>query len=405
MSSMKKLVLKVSAALFVGAFAVCALFQGCAKEQKAEKNKCLAPVSEVSFDESMGKSATEFKFIFVNSDDAARYAKSKALYDKNLPSKVVASKTPRIPKIIHQIWLGPNLPPPYFAEFQAKIKALHPDWEYHLWSEAELEELKLDNWDLVERSQNWAEKSDVIRGDLLDRFGGVYMDVDFDVYHSLNELHEKYDFYAGMEHPHKIATTNNRVWVGISIMAACPHHPIIQNWKRRVRNTWDEVDLRYSSPVERVINHTYFNFTHAVMQEIDKEGYVDMLFPATYFYPIAPNFAAKRRNTMLRVWREKVYEFLEGMNLKRPRAFSHAYPETIGVHYWGNTWLPSMDTQLRELQRLVDTSRKDLYKLQQKMRFMERRITASEQKVSDLAVCPKDRKSNGTIVEETSIHG
>ncbi len=395
--------MKYSATLCVGAFMICTLFQGCSRDEKGEKSTAFAPISEVSFDESMGKSANEFKFIFVNSDDAARYAKSKALFEKNMPSKVVATKKPRIPKIIHQIWLGPNLPPSNFAEFQARIKALHPDWEYHLWSEADLEELKLENWDLVEKSQNWAEKSDIIRGDLLDRFGGVYMDVDFDMYHSLNELHEKYDFYAGMEHPHKIATTNNRVWVGISIMASCPHHPIIVNWKRRVRNNWDDVDLRFSSQVEKVINHTYFNFTHAVMQEIDKEGYVDMLFPATYFYPIAPNYAAKRRDTTFRVWREKFYEFLEGIHLKRPRAFSHPYPETIGVHYWGNSWLPEMDTQIRDLQRLVDASRKDLYKVQQKLRLMERRLAASEQKASEFAASLQDKKRPPAPVEETLV--
>lgn len=368
----------------MGACALCILVLGCSQPKQDRGAGSLAPLKELAFDESMGKSQTDFRFIFVNTDDVSRYTKVKALFEKNLPSNVASGQNPRIPKIIHQIWLGPNLPPPYFAEFQAKLKALHPGWEYHLWSEAELEELKLDNWDIVERSPNWAEKSDVIRCDLLDRFGGVYMDVDMDVMHNLDELHEKYHFYAGMEHPHKIATTNNRVWVGISIMASCPGHPIMKNWKRRIRNGWDEVDLKYSSPVERVINHTYFNFTHAVMQEIDQPGYIDMIFPATYFYPISPAFAAKRRDSGFRAIREKFYDFLEKINLKSPRPFSRVYPETIAVHYWGNSWLPGMDTQLKELQRLVDSARKEMYKMQQKLRLMERRVAASEMKVADI---------------------
>jgi len=44
------------------------------------------------------------------------------------------------------------------------------------------------------KSPNWAEKSDIIRCDLLCRFGGVYLDDDMDIVHVLNELHEKYDF-------------------------------------------------------------------------------------------------------------------------------------------------------------------------------------------------------------------
>ncbi len=360
------------------------LFTSCG-DKKTEANKCFSPILEVPFDESMGKSESEFRFIFTNADDAARYTKFKALYEKNLPSKVASSTNPRIPKIIHQIWLGPNLPPSYFFDFQQKLKSLHPDWEYHLWSEPELEELKLDNWDLVEKSQNWAEKSDIIRCDLLDRFGGVYLDCDMDPYHSLLELHDKYDFYVGLEHPHKIATTNNRVWIGISIMASKPGHPIMKNWKKRIRAGWDEVDLRYSSPVERVINHTYFPFTHAVLQEVDQPGNIDLILPATYFYPIAPSFAAKRRSG-LRAIREKFYDIMENLSLRRPRAFSRTYPETIAVHYWGNSWLPDQGAQLKETQRLVDGARKDLYKLQQRLRAIERQIAQDSQKIQELMV-------------------
>jgi len=62
--------------------------------------------------------------------------------------------------------------------------------------------------------------------------------------------------------------------------------------------------------IERVINHTYFQFTHAIMQEIDQGGNVDILFPATYFYPLSPAYAAKRRDSY-RAFREKLYDVLE----------------------------------------------------------------------------------------------
>lgn len=353
---------------------------GC--QEKQEKRNCISPIMEVPFDESMGKSESEFRFIFANGDDAARYTKAKALYEKNLPSKIQRSSPPKIPKIIHQIWLGPNLPPSYFYEYQEKWKVLHPSWEYHLWGEEELEKLHLENWDLVEKSPNWAEKSDIIRGDLLNRFGGVYIDVDIEPFHCLDELHEKYDFYAGMEHPHKITTTSNRVWVGISIIGAKPGHPIIQNWKARVRNGWDDVDVKFSAPVDKVVNHTYFPFTHAVMQEADRNGNVDMLFPATYFYPISPSFASKRRSTF-RAVREKVYDLLENLRLKRPRAFSRIYPETLAVHYWGNTWLPEMGQQVKEMHRLIDAARKDLYKMQVRMRALERQVSSQEKELEE----------------------
>jgi hypothetical protein len=384
--------------LFALALSACALsflICGCS-DRKSGPLSGFSPISEVPFDISMGKSETQYKIISTNSDDASRYAKAKALYEKNLPSKVAVNRNTRIPKIIHQIWLGPNLPPSYFVEFQERLKFLHPDWEYHLWNETDLEELKLDNWDIVEKSSNWAEKSDVIRCDLLDRFGGVYMDVDMDMRHSLNELHEKYDFYAGMEPPHGIATTQNRVWVGISIMASRPGHPIMKNWKRRIRNCWDDVDLRFSSPAEKVINHTFFNFTHAVMQEVDQPGNVDMLFPATYFYPIVAHQAAKRRSN-IRSFRERFYDILENLNLKKSRAFSKIYPETIGVHYWGSTWQPGLDQQVKEVQRILDGSRKEMFKLQNKVRLLEKQLQNNDLKIASL-VSKQDPKMDGQAV-------
>ena len=91
--------------------ALCALTTACSSE-KGDRAGCLAPIQELSFDDSMGKSENDFRFIFVNSDDSARYAKIKSFYEKNLPSKIAAGQNPRIPKIIHQIWVGPE-PPPY----------------------------------------------------------------------------------------------------------------------------------------------------------------------------------------------------------------------------------------------------------------------------------------------------
>lgn len=393
---------RVWSSLLIGClmiFGISTCISSCSKSKsrfsKNEQGVYYMPIQEVSFDDSMGKSETEFRFIFANSDDTVRYTKAKALFEKNLPSKIAAGTKVKIPKIIHQIWVGPNLPPPYFADFQEKWRTIHPDWEYHLWGESELEQLNLDNWDIVEKSQNWAEKSDIIRCDLLDRFGGLYIDIDMDPLHSLNELHEKYDFYAGMEHPHKISTTPNRVWVGISIMASRPGHPILKNWKRRIRSGWDEVDLRFSSQVERVINHTYFPFTHAVMQEIDQPGNTDILFPATYFYPIAPAFAAKRRN-VVRAVREKIYDILESVHLKKPRAFSKCYPETIAVHYWGNSWMPTPAEQIKETHRLVDSARKDIYRLQQRLRTLEHQLQIQSQKPV-VCLCP-----NSNVGQDTS---
>ena len=89
--------------------------------------------------------------------------------EKNLPSKIALSETPKIPKIVHQIWLGPKTSTPILFIFsEKKWKALHPDWEFRLWTDSDLDKLDLELRDLIDLSPNWAEKSDILRAELLD---------------------------------------------------------------------------------------------------------------------------------------------------------------------------------------------------------------------------------------------
>ncbi|MDB6081197.1 MAG: hypothetical protein JWO53_469 [Chlamydiia bacterium] len=372
---MRKLRATISLFFIIVVFAVSTFFTSCSNQET--KNKPFGAIQEVDFDYSMGKGTEEYQIALTNSDDLSRYNTFKKVYEENLPSKVLLSQSPKIPKIIHQIWLGPKTPPSYFASFQAKWRKMHPDWEYHLWTDDDLDELNLELRDLIEASPNYAEKSDILRCELLERFGGVYLDADMDPSHSLDELHLKYDFYAGVEQPHKIATTNNYVWVGISIMASKPNHPIMKRWKEYIRARWEMVDATYSSAIERVINHTYFPFSFAVLEKIKEDNLTNMLFPATYFYPYSAANAAKRRSE-IRGIREKFYEFLEKINLKKARAFSRIYPETLAVHYWGNTWISTSKEQIMDLQQQLDFLKKDFITLQHRLRQVEKTTVAAE---------------------------
>ena len=342
---------------------------GCSNEK--ETKSAFTPITEVDFDASMGKGTSEFSSALSNVDDVKRYSILKSLYQKNLPSKVVAGDQPKIPRIIHQIWLGPKNPPSYFATFREKWRDLHPDWEYRLWTDSDLDTLSLDLRDLIDATSNYAEKSDILRSELLEQFGGLYIDADMECHHCLDELHRKYDFYAGAEYPHQIATTPNRVWVGISIMASIPHHPILKSWKEHMRNSWEKVNATYTSPIERVINHTFFNFSKAVFENYQKDNLVNIVLPATYFYPLSAHNASKRRSNV-RGLREKFYDFLEKVNLRSPRPFSQVYPESLAAHYWGNTWLPSSDDQLKDLQQQLDFLRKQFATFQKRFSNLEK---------------------------------
>src|SRR5581483_4013853 len=77
----------------------------------------------------------------------------KNLFEKNHPSKISHSKKFKIPKIIHQIWIGKEVPKEFWV-FQQSILKNHPDWEYKLWTQYDIPELHLDNEKFISQSRN-----------------------------------------------------------------------------------------------------------------------------------------------------------------------------------------------------------------------------------------------------------
>ncbi len=79
-----------------------------------------------------------------------------------------------IPKIIHMIWIGPK-ECPYKENIQSYIDK-NPDWEIKLWNNDNLPKIK-NKWafDIIDI---WAVKADILRLEVLYKFGGIYVDVD-----------------------------------------------------------------------------------------------------------------------------------------------------------------------------------------------------------------------------------
>ena len=104
-----------------------------------------------------------------------------------------------IPKIIHCCWFGRGEMPELVRNCIESWHKYMPDWEYRLWNE--------DNFDIAEsplyvrqayEARQFAFVSDYVRLWALDKFGGVYMDVDFEVYKSFEPLLSNHAF-AGFE--------------------------------------------------------------------------------------------------------------------------------------------------------------------------------------------------------------
>jgi hypothetical protein len=91
-------------------------------------------------------------------------------------------ETKIIPKIIHQIWIGPNKEPSVWIDTIRKdyIKT-HQDFEYKLWNDINI----LEFWDkypdikiVYDLEKTWNGKSDILRYIILYEYGGIYIDAD-----------------------------------------------------------------------------------------------------------------------------------------------------------------------------------------------------------------------------------
>lgn len=105
-----------------------------------------------------------------------------------------------IPHIIHYTWLGGAPLPPLAEKCIASWKHYMPDWEYKCWDES--------NFDIAAaplyvrqayEARKFAFVSDYVRLWALERYGGLYMDVDFEVYRPFDELMDEYAAFAGYE--------------------------------------------------------------------------------------------------------------------------------------------------------------------------------------------------------------
>lgn len=132
-----------------------------------------------------------------------------------------------IPKIIHCCWFGRGEMPELVQRCMASWHQYMPDWTYMCWNE--------DNFDVASAPQyvreayearKYAFVSDYVRLWALEQYGGLYMDVDFEVYKSFEPLLDNPSF-AGYE-------GSKRIPIMMGVLAAEANNP----WIMQMRNTY-----------------------------------------------------------------------------------------------------------------------------------------------------------------------
>jgi mannosyltransferase OCH1-like enzyme len=143
-----------------------------------------------------------------------------------------------IPKIMHFYWGGSELPQE-FEGYREGWRALLPSWEIAIWTDRDLPK-HLYNWELFEKAEEitpqapWQLRSDLLRYELLLRYGGVWMDYDYEPQKPIDSLCEGQELWGVWEVP--------GVWLNNSPLGCAAGHPLMmdlikgipENIKRRL---------------------------------------------------------------------------------------------------------------------------------------------------------------------------
>lgn len=284
----------------------------------------------VDFDQSM--KVDLYPDIRHSPQGAQLLAVFKQIYDTHSLKMVPEGQVVTIPKIIHIMWLGGALPPEYNT-FIASWRRLHQEWTIIFWTDTsanynqgslvlrsfdelaallaihkdaqslvmDVTSLLFDNKDMYDAAVNYGEKSDILKWEIVYRFGGVYVDIDFEALKPLDSLHSRYDFYTGLQ-----PLDTHMVQLGAALFAARPYHPILHACVTKIR---DNKDIK-----QIIVKTGPIHFTRCFLMTACQGGNKDIAFPASYLYPCD-------------------YE------QKGLPADQWLKPESFAVHHWAGSWL------------------------------------------------------------------
>ncbi len=332
-------------------------------------------IVDIEFDDGIGRGHRVFFLVEKSTSDQTRYRLLKKVWQRNRPAFTPTSKSAKIPKIIHQIWLGPKRPPGFFLKFRESWQKLHPDWEYRLWTDVDLATYDFELRDLFDLSDNYGEKSDILRAELLYKYGGVYVDTDFECLKPIDELVSKYDFFTGIEPPHEIRESSRVLFVSNALIGSVPGHPIIKRWKQIIRERWKKAEEVCFTSIESVLLRTFMSFGRAVEEKIESSEYVNVVFPSTYFFPISPDFIRKPIEP-LTFFKKMLIAF----DLRKDRPFSRVLPETLAVHHFACTWQKGTQEIMKEVQREIIRLKKEQNEIVRELSELKEKLSNEMQK-------------------------
>jgi mannosyltransferase OCH1-like enzyme len=173
-----------------------------------------------------------------------------------------------IPKKIHLIWLGGEVP----GKFQVlvdRIKSINSDYEIKEWNDSNID-FELINQNLFNNTQNLGAKSDILRFEVLNRYGGVYMDYDFYQVKNFDSVLDC-DFFASSDD-----LSEKQVWN--SIVGSVAGHPICKKFLDGLK----DVSPIGRNEIHRTMNDTGPYYLERVYEEF--RGFDGVCYPHPHIF-------------------------------------------------------------------------------------------------------------------------
>ena len=262
----------------------------------------------IPFDRAMQKNNFNFDSLaeitrkIMGVDGNILYNFFKNNFEKNC--HLEAQEKPIIPLTIHRIWLGSPEPEAFKPLLQSWLQYhMNRGWQYKLWTDADVTQLQLYNQEFYDATDNPGVKSDILRYEILYRFGGIYIDVDYECLAPFDDLHYTYDFYTGLQ-----PLDSSFIQLGNALIGSCPGHPILKHCIETIKNDWHEKGApKKTGPV---------HFTKSFYACANQDDNNDIVFPAFYFCPLG---CRERNNNNKDEWQKQ---------------------GAFAIHWWAKSWMP-----------------------------------------------------------------
>lgn len=232
--------------------------------------------------------------------------------------------TVEIPKIIHQTWKSEDLPAS-LARYQESWRRHNPGWEYRLWTDADNDALVRDEFPellwLYRSLPRAIHCADFARVLYLQRFGGLYVDLDIQALRPADEILDGPSCVLGCEPTlHAERLHNADQIVCNAAMASVPEHPF---WEKML----EEIGRR-SRQGEK--DRVWMTGPLCLQAAYEKHGLAlgVRLWEPDVFFPLPDLGSPSLRLSTLE---RRLYERMMS---------TECYPrQSIGVHHWAHTWI------------------------------------------------------------------